>query len=201
MKGAVVITAFWRRACWRAAFGLAGGLEVTGPVPDGPCVIVANHSSHADTVALLAALPARRRPVVAAAADYWFAGRFRALVCRTAVAGFPVRRSRGGFDDLASAAAPLARGRCVIVFPEGTRSRDGEVGAFRTGAARLADLAGVPLVPVGLTGTRDLLGVHGRLRRTRVRVGFGAPTHDLEAARRAVQELTARAQRRPGTRT
>ncbi|MFD0690505.1 lysophospholipid acyltransferase family protein [Actinomadura fibrosa] len=185
-----MIAAYLRRAGWRAAFGLAGGLEVTGPVPAAPCVIVANHSSHADTAALLAALPARRRPMAAAAADYWFAGRLRALVCRTAVAGFPVRRSRGGFDDLAAAAAQLARGRCVIVFPEGTRSRDGMVGEFRTGAARLAGLAGVPLVPAGLTGTRDLLPVDGRLRRTRVQVQFGDPARDIGTAHRAVRELT-----------
>ncbi|MFC6886405.1 lysophospholipid acyltransferase family protein [Actinomadura yumaensis] len=188
-----MIAAYVRRAAWRAAFRAAGGLDVAGPAPDGPCVIVANHSSHADTVALLAALPARRRPVVAAAADYWFATRARSLVCRAAVAGFPVRRARGGFDDLAAAAAQLARGRSVIVFPEGTRSRDGEVAEFRSGAARLADLAGVPLVPAGLTGTRDLLGVHGRLRRTRVQVRFGPATHDLGAARTSVRELAGQA--------
>lgn len=181
-----MIGALLRRTGWRVAFHAAGGIEVTGPLPAGPCVVVANHASHADTTALLAAIPARRRPVVAAAADYWFAGRFRSLVCRAAVSGFPVRRGRGGFADLAAAAGPLAHGRTVIVFPEGTRSRDGLVGPFRSGAARLADLAGVPLVPAGIVGTRDLLAVHGRLRRTRVRVRFGEPVYDLQAARHAV---------------
>ncbi|MBO2450667.1 1-acyl-sn-glycerol-3-phosphate acyltransferase [Actinomadura barringtoniae] len=185
-----MIAALLRTWFWRAAFRLAGGIEVEGRLPNGPCVIVANHGSHADTAALLAALPARRRPVVAAAADYWFASRLRAVVCRTAVSGFPVRRARGGFDDLAEATALLARGRAVIVFPEGTRSRDGEVRPFRSGAARLASLAGVPLVPVGLCGTREVLPVHGRLRRARVRVRIGDPVTDIDTAQQAVRQLS-----------
>jgi len=52
-----------RKALWRALLTLTGGLRVRGTdrLPAGPCVIVANHSSHADTAVLIAALPARRR--------------------------------------------------------------------------------------------------------------------------------------------
>ncbi|GAA0915580.1 hypothetical protein GCM10009560_10070 [Nonomuraea longicatena] len=167
---------------WRAAFACSGGLEVEGPVPEGPCVLVANHSSHADTAALLAALPARLRPRVAAAADYWFAGPLRSFVCRTLVSGFPVRRGGGGSADLAAAVRLLEQGRVLVVYPEGTRSRDGRVAEFRTGAARLAEAADVPIVPVLLRGTGQVLPVHGRLRRARVRVRFFAPVQDLRAA-------------------
>jgi 1-acyl-sn-glycerol-3-phosphate acyltransferase len=147
-------------------------------------VIVANHSSHADTAALIAALPARRRPVVAAAADYWFGGGFRPAVCRALCGAFPVRRSGGGSADLAAAARLLTAGHDVIVFPEGTRSRDGQVGEFHRGAARLAAAAGVPLVPVGISGTRTLLAPRsgGRLRRARVTVRIGAPAGAAVAA-------------------
>jgi 1-acyl-sn-glycerol-3-phosphate acyltransferase len=152
-------TAWARRVLWRAVLSLTGGLRVHGAaeLPPGPCLIVANHSSHADTAALIAALPAWRRPVVAAAADYWFRGGFRPAICRALCAAFPVRRSGGGSADLAAATRLLAAGHDVIVFPEGTRSRDGQIGDFRRGAARLAAAAGAPLVPAGISGTRALL--------------------------------------------
>jgi 1-acyl-sn-glycerol-3-phosphate acyltransferase len=170
---------------WRAVLRLTGGLRVDGAaeLPPGPCLIVANHSSHADTAALIAALPAWRKPVVAAAADYWFRGGFRPAICRALCGAFPVRRSGGGSADLAAAARLLAAGHDVIVFPEGTRSRDGQIGDFRRGAARLAAAAGAPLVPAGISGTRALLppagsgwaGGPGRPRRATVTVRFGAP--------------------------
>ena len=174
-----------RRVLWRAVLRLTGGLRVDGAaeLPPGPCLIVANHSSHADTAALIAALPAWRKPVVAAAADYWFRGGFRPAICRALCAAFPVRRSGGGSADLAAAARLLAAGHDVIVFPEGTRSRDGQIGDFRRGAARLAAAAGAPLVPAGISGTRALLppagsgwaGGPGRPCRATVTVRFGAP--------------------------
>lgn len=172
-----------RRMLWRAVFTGTGGLHHGGELPHGPCVLVANHCSHADTAALLAALPARRRPVVAAAADYWFGagapggsvhGALRAITCRALCAAFPVRRG-GGSADLMAAVAYLAAGHDVIIYPEGTRSRDGATGGFRSGAARLAEAAGVPLVPVGIAGTRGLLPPGGRLHRGRVCVLIGAP--------------------------
>ena len=168
-----------RRTLWRGVLGLTGGLRVHGAagLPPGPCVIVANHSSHADTAALIAALPARRRPAVAAAADYWFAGGLRPAICRALCAAFPVRRSGGGSADLAAAARLLAAGHDVIVFPEGTRSRDGRTGDFHRGAARLAATAGVPLVPAGISGAGTLLppGGQGRPLQAAVTVRFGAP--------------------------
>ncbi|MEO3798741.1 lysophospholipid acyltransferase family protein [Nonomuraea sp. B1E8] len=182
MNGALL-----RRWLWRTAFTCNGGFRVEGTVPDGPCVVVANHSSHADTAALLAALPARRRPVVAAAADYWFAGPLRSLVCRTLVAGFPVRRGGGGSADLAHAVRVLEQGRIVVVFPEGTRSRDGRVGAFRSGAARVAEKAGVPIQPVTIHGTSEVLPVHGRVRRGQVLVRFNRPVADLEIAHNLIE--------------
>jgi 1-acyl-sn-glycerol-3-phosphate acyltransferase len=187
-----VIAGYVRRAFWRTAFR-PGGLTVTGRLPRGGCVVVANHSSHADAPALLAALDAAHAPAVAAAADYWFRAGWRAKVCRTLVAGFPVRRDGGGASDLMSAVPALLMGRAVVVFPEGTRSRDGAVGEFHSGALRLAAAAGVPVVPVGLAGTRDTLPPHGRLRPRPVAVRIGAPLRDPDkrTLRNAVVDLAA----------
>ncbi|KPC67114.1 lysophospholipid acyltransferase family protein [Streptomyces chattanoogensis] len=190
-------TAAWmRRALWTVVLTLTGGISRHGQLPRGGCVVVANHSSHADTAALLAALDARHAPLIGAAADYWFATPWRRRVCRRLAAGFPVRRTGGGLDDLLDTAGALRAGRAVVLFPEGTRGRDGEVGDFRRGALLLAERAGVPVVPVGLAGTDRLLPKHGKLRRTQVRVHIGAPLYGPVApshARDAVQSLTDRA--------
>jgi 1-acyl-sn-glycerol-3-phosphate acyltransferase len=180
-----------RRALWRTVLTGLGGLRVHGAaaLPAGPCVIVANHRSHADTAALIAALPARRRPAVAAAADYWFRGGLRPEICRALCAAFPVRRTGGGSADLAAAAALLAAGHDVIVYPEGTRSRDGQTGHFHRGAACLAAAAGVPLVPAGISGTATLLPPGRATRRPRravVIVRIGAPVNVAEMTERLV---------------
>jgi 1-acyl-sn-glycerol-3-phosphate acyltransferase len=186
-----------RHLLWRLVLALTGGLTVLGSLPRGGCVVVANHSSHADTAALLAALDARHAPRVAAAADYWFAGGWRPAVCRALAAAFPVRRTGGGNTDMAAAVALLRVGRSVVVYPEGTRG-GGAPARFHSGAFRLAAAAGVPVVPVGIAGTADLLPKHGRLRRGRVTVRIGPPVRaDADAAREAVVRL-AGGGRRPG---
>ncbi|AXE80381.1 lysophospholipid acyltransferase family protein [Streptomyces atratus] len=164
-----------RRGLWWGVLSLTGGVERRGRLPRGGCVVVANHSSHADTAALLAALDARHTPAIGAAADYWFASPWRRRICRRLAAGFPVRRGGGGMDDLLSMADELRSGRAVVLFPEGTRGRDGELGSFHRGALVLAGQAGVPVVPVGIAGTDRLLPKHGRLRSALVQVSIGDP--------------------------
>jgi 1-acyl-sn-glycerol-3-phosphate acyltransferase len=162
-----------RRLLWRTVFRCTGGIEVRGALPSGGCVVVANHASHADAPALLAALDATHRPMVAAAADYWFCRPVKGRICRALVGGFPVRRAGGGYADLAARQAELRRGRAVVVFPAGSRrSADGR---FRSGAFRLAQDAGVPVVAVRLTGTATMLPPSGRLRRAPVTVEILPP--------------------------
>ena len=176
------VAALLRRTMWRVVLWLAGGLRTVGRFPTTPCVVVANHCSHADVPALLAALPATSRPVVAAAADYWFGQPVRGWICRTLVSGFPVRRDGGGSADLQAAVTALRAGRSVIVFPEGTRARAGALREFHTGAFRLAAHAGVPVVPVWLGGTGELLPVHGTPHRGQVTVQVGSPLVNPSAA-------------------
>jgi 1-acyl-sn-glycerol-3-phosphate acyltransferase len=149
-----------RHWLWRAVCGVSGGLTVTGPWrASGGCVVVANHASHADTAVLLAALPAKAQPVFAAAADYWFEVPVRRFAAGSLAGILPVRRSGGDtYAQLLAAARPaLKAGRAVVIYPEGTRSTDGQVGEFRSGAVRLARDCGVPIVPIAVLGTAEVL--------------------------------------------
>lgn len=159
---------------------IARPLVVNGSAPiDQPVIFAANHAGHADVPILLAALPgcARGRVRSAAAADYFYAGHpLLGWLATAAVGAFPFPRERGSTLGLERAARLLARGQLVLLFPEGTRSRDGEIGRFKLGAARLALETGVPLIPVHLAGTRDILPPgNWRPRRHGVRVVFGTP--------------------------
>lgn len=167
-----------RHWLWRAVCGVSGGLTVTGEWhASRGSVVVANHSSHADTAVLLAALPPGARPVFGAAADYWFDVPVRRFVATSLAGILPVRRSGdGNYAALLAAAGPaLKAGRTVVLYPEGTRSTDGRIGEFRSGALRLARDCGVPIVPVAITGTADVLPKDGRYSPAPMRVDIGAP--------------------------
>lgn len=148
---------------------------------DGPVLFVANHSSHIDTPALLRALPApwRRQTAVAAAADYFYRVPWLAHVVSLAFNTVPVERKGegGGAEELTKL---LDGGWSLVVFAEGTRSRDGTVGRLRSGAALLAAERGLTIVPVHVAGTHALMPPGKRwMRRVRGRlpiaVHFGPP--------------------------
>lgn len=146
----------------------------------GPALIVANHSSHLDTAVLLCSMPhaRRRKTAVAAAADYFFDSWWRAGGSAIAFNTFPIER-RGGSSSTTPAAL-FADGWSVIVYPEGTRSRDGFVGRFQMGAAWLAVKHQVPVIPVGLRGTYAAMPRGRRWPvpgRPRVSVRYGAPIY------------------------
>jgi 1-acyl-sn-glycerol-3-phosphate acyltransferase len=144
----------------------------------GPYVIAANHSSHADTMLIVTTLPARirRRAVVAAAADYFFPNRATAMVTALFVGAIPVERDRAGRRTLDLCHRLLGEGWSLVVYPEGGRSPDGEIGEFKPGAAWIARRAGVPVVPVRIVGAFDVMPKGRTLpRRARVRVIYGEP--------------------------
>jgi 1-acyl-sn-glycerol-3-phosphate acyltransferase len=156
---------------------------------DRPVIFVANHASHMDTPALLRALPGRwrRRTAVAAAADYFYVKRALANTVSLAFCTVPLHRRGGSLN--AGPPAHLARllddKWSVVVFAEGTRSRDGSVGRLRAGSAVIAARYGVPIVPVFVSGTHEAMPTgrrwmtraEGRLlgRRRPIEIAFGAP--------------------------
>jgi 1-acyl-sn-glycerol-3-phosphate acyltransferase len=180
-----------RHWMWRLVSALSGGLTVSGKWrASGGCIVVANHSSHADTAVLLAALPPKAKPVFGAAADYWFDVPVRRFIATSLAGVLPVRRSGGGsYDALLAAARPALRaGRTVVIYPEGTRSTNGNIGEFRSGALRLARKCGVPIVPVALTGTADVLPKGGRWSPAPMQVRIGEPIDPTTASAAELRE-------------
>ena len=139
-------------------------------LPEGGCVLACNHVSSLDPWALGMPLwPQRFLRFMAKSELYWPPLSY----VLNRVGAFPVRR--GQRDVLAiETAVQLARdGHIVAMFPEGTRRRKGLIKRFearpRTGAARIALEAGVPLVPAAVSGTDRLL------RFGPLRVAYGVP--------------------------
>jgi 1-acyl-sn-glycerol-3-phosphate acyltransferase len=193
-----------RHWMWRLVAAVSGGVTVTGKWRrSGGCIVVANHSSHADTAVLLAALPPAAKPVFGAAADYWFDVRVRRFIATSLAGVLPVRRTGGGsYDALLAAARPaLKAGRTVVLYPEGTRSTDGNLGEFRSGALRLARECGVPIVPVALTGTADVLPKGGRWSPAPMQVRIGEPVdpHTVSASQLRASVLALRESLQPET--
>ncbi|THD53590.1 lysophospholipid acyltransferase family protein [Phenylobacterium sp.] len=133
----------------------------------GPAILVANHSSHVDTVLLLTIYPSkaldRVRP--AAAADYFLKGRLMSWFSRNILAIVPVARDRAGAgeDVLAPAREALAAGDIVLIFPEGTRGDGEELTRLKSGVARLAAaFPDAPVTPIWLQGAGRVLpkGAH-----------------------------------------
>jgi 1-acyl-sn-glycerol-3-phosphate acyltransferase len=114
------------------------------------------------------------------------------------LAGYiPVDRAHGrkALKSLDEAAQRIADGTSVIIFPEGTRSPDGQLGQFKAGTMVLAIKAGVPVVPVAIVGTHRILP-KGRLlvRPGRVEIRVGAPIATSEYTVKQKQELAERLQ-------
>ena len=116
-------------------------------------VFVSNHQSIYDFPILITSIPFQLRILAKASL-----GRFPVLGWHLRWTGhLLVDRARAGRATLNRVASMIRRGHSLIVFPEGTRSLDGRVGPFKRGLFLLAIDAGVPVVPVALSGTRHVM--------------------------------------------
>ncbi|MHB8512720.1 MAG: lysophospholipid acyltransferase family protein [Actinomycetota bacterium] len=169
------------------------GFELLDSV-QAPVLFYANHSSHLDAPTLLCALPPawRERTAIGAAADYFFDVWWRAAATALVFNAFPVERA-GSRKSTKLAKQMIREQWNVLVFPEGTRSKDGWVGEFRLGASRLCIENQIPAVPIALRGTYQSMP-RGRAwpapGRRPVSVRFGEPIQPLEGE--LPQEFNAR---------
>lgn len=171
----------------------------------GAALLVGNHHSVADW--LFMPYLVKRRVTFLAKSDYFTGTGIRGMLSRWFFAGsgqHPIDRTNA---DAAQAALDagmevLSGGDFLCIYPEGTRSPDGRLYRGKTGPARLALRAGVPLIPIGVTGTSEYVRNFGRFHRpVQVRVMVGepldtAPWADREGDRAAEREITDELMRR-----
>jgi long-chain acyl-CoA synthetase len=139
-------------------------------------VVVANHASHVVFALVRYALGRMGdNLVVLAAKDYFFNTGLRRLIARNFSPLIPFDRERAQLESLDEAIAELAAGRSVLMFPEGTRSTDGALHEFKSGAGYLALRGGCDILPIHIKGSFKVLG-KGQLlpRRHPVEVRIGA---------------------------
>jgi 1-acyl-sn-glycerol-3-phosphate acyltransferase len=181
------IARVWSRILLRVS-GLKVTVEGTGKIsPAGSCVIASNHLSLMDTPLVLAHIPLQFRFLA------------KRGLFKVPFIGYHLRRAghiqiprddpRGSLKAMSETARLIReRGISALVFPEGGRSTDGRLQEFKAGAAYIAIKAGVPIVPVAIRGTLEVLplgSVHVRPGNATLLVGDPIPTvglnlHDRE---------------------
>jgi 1-acyl-sn-glycerol-3-phosphate acyltransferase len=167
------------RRCWAPPLIWATGARyVVDPVPaidfSRPHIFVMNHQSMLDIACAFASIPVNLRFVAKNILKFipflgwymWMTGMIF------------VDRSRGtkAVRSFARAAAKIRAGASIIVFPEGTRSRDGSILPFKRGPFALALQAGVAIVPVAIEGSGRVLGAGGfQIQPGVIRLKIGQP--------------------------
>lgn len=139
----------------------------------GPLLVVANHLNLADPPLLAVSLG--RKAVFMAKKELFHFGFFGYFI--RGFGAFPVHRGRLDRKALRQAEQVLADGLALVMFPEGMRSRSGRLRPAFPGSVLIAVRSGVPILPVGITGTERIKGVAWLLRRPEITVNIGHPFH------------------------
>ena len=175
-----------------------------------PFVMVANHTSHLDAMTLASALRRRVRhcayPI--AAGDTFFESPIAATFAAFVLNALPMWRRNMGRYALQQLRDRLVNEPCCyILFPEGTRSRTGEMSHFRPGIGMLVAGTDVPVIPCHLTGAFEAMPPDKKFprpRRLHLRVGtplsFPSATNDREGRGKIAQEIEAAVRALPGSR-
>jgi len=166
----------------RGYLAIAHRLEIGGRehLPaHGPFILAANHCSHLDALSLVAALRPRHRerafPI--AAGDVFFQTRPSSVFSAIVLNALPMWRKNCGPHALADLRRKLETEKCIfVIFPEGSRSRDGVMKEFKCGLGMLVAATTVPVVPCYIAGTFAALSADQKIPRpASIEIAIGAP--------------------------
>ena len=158
-----------------------------------PAVYISNHQSLIDVVALPAILPSKvrfiaKRELLLIPFWGWILGFGGAVLINR-------KESRSAIESIRQGLVRLPTGWSVVVFPEGTRSRDGEVKKFKSGAFHVAALTDLPVVPIGIDGAREVAPLNRWLvRGGTVRINIGSAISTEHWARGSIKDYAAEGQ-------
>ncbi|NPA32816.1 MAG: AMP-binding protein [Aquificae bacterium] len=161
-------------------FKLYHRLDVRGleNLPEPPFIIAPNHQSYLDAFAIASVLPS------SVARKTFFMGEekyFRSLPGRLFARLFhviPVNVNRGLREALEKTARVLLEGKVVVIFPEGARTRTGELMEFKKGIGILSRELGVPIVPVAIWGAFEAWSVYDKFPKPKkIKIMFGKPVY------------------------
>lgn len=187
----------WLARIWARCVLFVSGVRVTteglGKIDTTkPYVIAANHASYMDTPVIFATIALQFRFM--AKAELFKIPFLGAHLRSAGHVAVPREDPRAAIKTMTQAAGNIReKGISMLIFPEGGRTRSGELQPFKEGVAYIAIKAGVPIVPVGLAGTRAVIPMGSgvvRPGRVVVRVGDPIPTEGLTLKDR--QQLTDR---------
>lgn len=175
----------------RSVFNAYFRVEVTGAerIPEGPYILVSNHSSYLDSFLIVSHVPFRVfRNLFFQGAQMYFSSAPMRLFARLAHV-IPIDPDAHLASALSLSAHVLRSGKALCIFPEGGRSFDGEIMPFRKGIGMLSAALGVPLVPVRLRGTFESMPRGRRIpRRVPLRMVVGEPLRVEEVRARGMEE-------------
>jgi len=153
---------------------------------DQPYIICANHQSYLDAYWIFAYLPSKIRLATCCVARKELAENIFTAFMAHPVSIIPAERDGNALPAIGMSLAALKNQRPILIFPEGNRSREGEMRAFRRGAAHLALRANVPIVPVRIEGAFQIYPRHrlipnlfdwNSFQRYTLSLNFGKPIY------------------------
>lgn len=188
------VSAFYYVGRWLAwlAFRLLTDWQVKGHenVPArGPLLIIANHMNNADPP--LVAMSVRRKMMFMAKEELFRSGFSAYFVSR--FGSFPVYRGKLDIAAMRRCKQVLSSGWGLVMFPEGMRSQIGCMIPAFPGSAMIAAHNDVAILPVGITGTENMVGKSWFLKRPRVTVTIGKPftlPHDGKLTKEQLEDMT-----------
>ncbi|BBE30060.1 1-acyl-sn-glycerol-3-phosphate acyltransferase [Tepiditoga spiralis] len=175
----------------KTAFKLTGSkIEVKGleNIPDGPVLFVSNHQSNFDIPIFLGYLNkplgfiAKKEMEKIPILSTWMRYIHCVFMDRSNV--------RNAVKSINDGIKILKNGHSLMVFPEGTRSHDGKIGEFKPGSFKLATNSGVPIVPVTISGSIDIMPKNKvEVRKANVKVVVGKPIEVSSEDKKKTPEL------------
>ncbi len=158
---------------------------------DLPCIYMSNHQSYFDIFALLAGLPA----------DFKFL--LKKELMKVPLLGTTMRKAdyvsvnrrdtKNAIISMDVAAEKIRNGASILVFPEGTRSKDGHIQAFKKGGFHTAFKAGCDIVPIAILNSRDIVPKGSlRIKKGTIKMNIGRPIPVRDYSKENINELIER---------